>query len=499
MISRSAISASSDSKTSKRSSKSESEPRSDRTPSGSIPARTSFSGSPPTSTTRVGDSRRPGPVKDEVRLSQESQDPSEQSHSFNALLGGMESNFGANLTESQQEALDARNDSAALDSLDDQFSVYDNPGGGDTDGVVSLDDLRDVASGDYDRDAARQRLLDGGTEEDQIDAELAKLESNATYLLGREELLADLDVGNDSDNDSDNRISRGDLHAQQYRDDFEAIGDGRADSLGSNRTGIPENDYRLPNQDDDFVTSQGEANRTPELAAQQETAIVEGLAEGGEVSFTNSNGDVENLTFVQLGGEGDDVKFELRGEDGHTVKISSELSAEETRIALARLSDYYTEVPEHLRDSVDEISLLQGGKPGKDNVAADFRSDGDKIRFYNGLDNLNESTFDHEFGHGVGYETDGQGEGVRGTFNPFDGDVNPFGGSKGAPEGWEDAIESDGRRLTEYAETNHEEDFAESWSTYLEAREQGSQALDDYREAFPERFEILEEVYGRAA
>ncbi|MCA9792673.1 MAG: hypothetical protein KC910_12790, partial [Candidatus Eremiobacteraeota bacterium] len=152
----------------------------------------------------------------------------------------------------------------------------------------------------------------------------------------------------------------------------------------------------------------------------------------------------------------------------------------------------YSQVPDGLRNSVDEISFLKDPDPDGE-AAADFRSDGDKVRFYGGLDYINEAVFEHEFGHGVGYETDGQGEGILNDLNPFDGD------GSGSPEGWEEAIGADGNRPTDYANTNHKEDFAESWAIYLEAREQGMDALEEFAQAYPHRFDILDEIYENAA
>ncbi|MGE0494116.1 MAG: hypothetical protein AB7S38_33205 [Vulcanimicrobiota bacterium] len=423
--------------------------------------------------------------KDTATVSDEARADDNEEGASGGLLGGLAGAF------KNVEDEETRRDRDAVRYLDEHFDAYDNPGGGDTDGVVSVDDLQDVASGDFDQDKARERLQAAGVAEEDLDAELARLQENAEYLLGRDELLDEIDVANDPGGDHDDKIARSDLHHYQYREQLESVEDGYR-PYNVDRTGIPETPYSLPTEEDDGGRRHSEPNRTDEVIRQQENAILEGLTHGGPVEFTNSNGETENLTIEQVTNSKGDVEFRLRGEDGHTINVSSELTADETRTALARVADYYTQVPDGLRESVDNIEFLKDPDPDG-TAAASFNSEHDRVRFFGGLDYINEAVFEHEFGHGVGYETDGEGEGFLNDLNPFDG------GGAGSPQGWEDAINSDGNRPTDYANTNHKEDFAESWAIYLEAREQGDDALEEFAQQYPHRFDILDEIYENAA
>ncbi|MFA5508188.1 MAG: hypothetical protein WC423_22380 [Vulcanimicrobiota bacterium] len=100
-----------------------------------------------------------------------------------------------------------------ISNLDRNFEVFDNPGGGDTDGTVSRRDIERVAEGDYDFDRAEERLREAGVAEDEIEERLESIEETAVYLLDNDSVLDRLDVANDDDGegDTDGRISRGDL------------------------------------------------------------------------------------------------------------------------------------------------------------------------------------------------------------------------------------------------------------------------------------------------
>lgn len=367
----------------------------------------------------------------------------------------------------------------ALEDLDHYYDVFDNPGNADNpDGIISEDDLEEIAAGEYDEETARAYLIEQGVAEEDLDEALMHIEESAQYLLEDDGLRDELDSANG--NGTDGRISRGDVSSVVFDRAHQDVQDGtyRPTEAASNRDQI-----------DDGVETMDE--RTPEVIEQQEAAVLEAIESGEPVEFTNANGETEMVTIVQQQDTGGQTVYEVTDENGHTFTISSELTATENLSALGRIVDYYTQQPPGARDTVDEITLYAGDKPG-DDAAADYRRDGDKIRFYEGLDHLNEEVFDHEVGHGVGYEVDGEGESVisdvGGLFGGQDGE--------GTPDGWSEAIEQDDKRPNEYSETNDKEDFAESWAAYLEAREQGPEALAELEERFPARYAILEETYN---
>ncbi|MGE0491037.1 MAG: zeta toxin family protein [Vulcanimicrobiota bacterium] len=99
---------------------------------------------------------------------------------------------------------------AHAETLENYFEVFDNPGGGGTDGTASNDDIGDIASGDYDRDRARERLVEAGVDQAQLDETLDDIEATARYFDQNTESRDRVDGGDDG-GDTDGKISRGDL------------------------------------------------------------------------------------------------------------------------------------------------------------------------------------------------------------------------------------------------------------------------------------------------
>ncbi len=365
----------------------------------------------------------------------------------------------------------------ALEDIDKYGDIYDNASGGNRDGTISTKDLNNVASGNFDQDAARERLKDLGVSDEDMDETLKRLSSSAQYMLDNDDVRNQVDTANDRRGNPDGKISRGDISREIFRRQLEQARDGKlaAGPAASNR-----GDYE--------AVETSNAERTPAVIRQQELQILEAVNSGQPVSFTNANGQTEELTVRQLENTGGKAVYEMTGADGHTLRIESELGASENRTALARMADYYTQIPTEMRDSASTFELLRGKD---ESAAACFYSSSDKIVFYDGLSNLNEEVFDHEFAHGIGYQNDGLGEGLLDRFGQL------FTGSdgEGAPGGWQEAIKSDGSAPSDYAKTNHKEDFAESWAAYAEARENGPDALKRLEEAYPARFAILEKLY----
>jgi hypothetical protein len=248
----------------------------------------------------------------------------------------------------------------------------------------------------------------------------------------------------------------------------------------------PRGEYEVPKEEDGHNHRTDESNRTSKLAAEQEAAINRAVESGKPVEFTNSNGEKEKLT-VQNSEDGD--TYVVRGEDGHEFEVSFEgdFSEKDRTDGLARIGDYYTQIPDHLRDANDKIEVHEDGKPDKPNTMADYKDQ--RIRFYNGLDHLDESTFDHEFGHAIGYKVEDETQTIGDRIPIFGGDDN------GRPNDYDDTIESDGNQVSGYSETNQKEDFAESWSAYMEALERGPEAVEEFKNEYPHRTEILEKVY----
>jgi hypothetical protein len=407
--------------------------------------------------------------------------PTPSTEKVGALMKGLESWGTDEATLSEQAEREQAAENQALEDLDQYGDLFDNPGGGRRDGIISTNDLKAFSEGNFNRDAAREQLLDLGVAEADLDTTLDRLTESASYLLKNEDVLDRLDVANDQRGGTDGRISRGDISREVFQRQLEQARNGELPPgpPASNRGSY-----------EPTVTTKN-SERSPEVIAQQELAILEAVNSGEPVSFTNANGQTEELTVRQVHNTGGNAVYEITGADGHTMRIESELGASENRTALARLADYYTQLPENLRDTVDKIEFR---REPDDSAAARFYSSGDRIVFYDGLKHLNEEVFDHEFAHGIGYENDGLGEGVLDHIGRF------FTGSEGegTPEGWTDAIEADAdERISDYANTNIKEDFAECWAAYMEAVDNGPEALAKLEEAYPARYAIMEELYNR--
>ena len=363
----------------------------------------------------------------------------------------------------------------ALENLDRYTNLYDNPGdSGDPDGKISREDIENIASGDYDRVAAREYLEQRGVSAEEIDQTLASIEDSAKYLNTHDDLYDDLDTGNDREGDPDGTISRGDISRVLFD----------RQSQQSQRGDLPPGES-APNRDT-YPEVDTMDERTPEVIAQQEQQVLEAVTSGQPVQFTNANGQTEQLQISQVDSSGGNTVYEITGEDGHKIRISSELSASDNRAALARVADYYSQLPPGVRDTVSEIELLQHAD---ESAAADYQSGNDHIRFYDGLENLNEEVFNHEYGHGIGFDASDNDNGFFGI----------GGAPDGAPRGWEEAREQDMQNPSDYAGTSYVEDFADSWAAYLEARENGPEALQHLMEEYPNRFAILDQIYQDAA
>lgn len=159
---------------------------------------------------------------------------------------------------------------------------------------------------------------------------------------------------------------------------------------------------------------------------------------------------------------------------------------------LAKVVEYFSKVPAHLRPSLKALHLDDAPNPqdaywaqvyGKDGFTSAATAGGGKITLWNLKENpynLNEGVFNHEMGHliGAGYSTSKQRH------------------AEMVPPGWEAAMQADAHRVSEYANHNPNEDFSETWRYYLEAR-RSPEALKAFQEKVPNRVRILEAIYKR--
>ncbi|MGE6758503.1 hypothetical protein ACQKGO_10855 [Corallococcus interemptor] len=224
-------------------------------------------------------------------------------------------------------------------------------------------------------------------------------------------------------------------------------------------------------------------------------AVDEALETGNAVPFTNTDGKTEQVSITQLppgfAGGGDDVYVVSVGNDRFTVRVEEGADVD-TEDVLAQVIDSYSETPEDLRGSLERVVIKKD--PDPDNAAA--RAGDGTITFYDGGKNVTDDIFHHEIGHLIGRQVEDANDGIlSGFFEKLRGEPPPI------PDGWAEAAAADGNHLNDYTEDSfnesgvYTEDFAEAWSEYMRALDGGPEALAAFEQLYPERSEILEDIY----
>lgn len=169
------------------------------------------------------------------------------------------------------------------------------------------------------------------------------------------------------------------------------------------------------------------------------------------------------------------------------VKVAKDLDPKEP---FAKMVDYYSKVPEHVRPALKSVELETVPNPqdaywakvyGRDSFSSAATAGGGNITFWdlaNNPYNLNEGHFNHEMAHLIG-----SGYSQSRTRH-----------AEMVPPGWEEAIKADGNQVSAYGSNNPNEDFSETWRYYLEAR-RSPESLAAFQEKYPNRTKILEAIY----
>lgn len=255
------------------------------------------------------------------------------------------------------------------------------------------------------------------------------------------------------------------------------------------------------------------ARQAPGLSAQRDTsptshedpqlANISAALNGGAFAYQNQAGqanwvDVARQASTEDGRNVYELKVHGWAEDS-TLRVEVGRNQDPTQV-LDRTLNYYTQVPEHLRGDLKELAVHDGaspndeywrGQPGytPDHMSAAEGGNG-RIDFYGGMNNLNQGTFDHEFAHVMGGRRGHVGEDPAARTSRFNM----------TPRGWQEAAERDGRHPSDYAHQtqaagtgNWDEDFADTWASYLDARRNGT--MDQFRAVYPARSAALDPLY----
>lgn len=222
--------------------------------------------------------------------------------------------------------------------------------------------------------------------------------------------------------------------------------------------------------------------------AEQETFVQTALG-GQATSFKNKAGASVELTIVKgdkTSAGFDQYKLKV-GNGAINVTVAPGLDA---KMLLAKLVDYYTRVPEHLRGNLKEVALENRHNPtdaywakvyGQEEFSSAATAGGGLITFWNLAGNpinFGEDTFHHEMGHLIG-DSLTKSRKEHATM---------------VPPGWEEAAKADNDRVSRYSGMNPDEDFAETWSYYIYGMSDPA-ALEALRERVPNRVEICEAIY----
>lgn len=222
-------------------------------------------------------------------------------------------------------------------------------------------------------------------------------------------------------------------------------------------------------------------------------AVEEALSTGNPVPFTNTDGKTEQVSVTQLPGGfvggGDDVYVVRVGDDQFTVRVEEGADADAEDV-LAQVIDSYSETPEDLRGSLERVVVKKDADP----EGAAARAGDGTITFYDGGKYVTDDIFHHEIGHLIGRQVEDANDSfLSGILEKLAGEPPPI------PDGWAEA--ADGNHLNDYTEKSfnksgvYTEDFAEAWSEYMRALDDGPEALAAFEQTYPERSEILEDIY----
>ncbi len=228
---------------------------------------------------------------------------------------------------------------------------------------------------------------------------------------------------------------------------------------------------------------------TPEEA--RRAAIDRAVETGEPQEFVNSDGETVTVQIEQTRWPFDgDTRVVRVDDEEFTVKFDTEGEVDKNAM-LTQLVDSYSETPEEYRGELDEVVITSDTYETDTGQPAAASAGGNKMTFYNNGDFLTEEVFHHEMGHLAGRKAENSNDGF---FDDWFGEPSPV------PPGWDDAARSDGNFVGEYAEADHDvdgdytEDFAEAYAHYMQAVDEGPEAVEAFQEQYPARYEILKDM-----
>jgi len=228
-----------------------------------------------------------------------------------------------------------------------------------------------------------------------------------------------------------------------------------------------------------------------------EETTAEALVSKRPVHFTNSRGDSFDLALRKGKTDGDLTSYKMTL-DGQSVDVKLGSQYKHPKV-LGDLADYYSEIPEHLRPGLQEVELKSGNFRRHKHYDGFVPSNTGHVHLDQGAvkgdGSLSRSLFHHEFGHVLGNHLENQEDGKLENF--VEGAVGEIGPSR--PKAFKGAYKSEGSPNLpgNSAGSNAlNEEFADGWQTYLDARLDGGEKLQKFTEKYPQLAGVYEEIYS---
>ena len=316
----------------------------------------------------------------------------------------------------------------------------------------------------------------------------------AQYVLDNPEMHSTLDGA--ATGEVNGEISLSDFHQHQLAYSTDIKNQLEADDTPG--------DYTVPDETDPNIYND-EPNRDPELYSSQQDAVEAAIRTGEPTQYTNSAGEVITVTITSVPGA-DTPTYQVSLGDGTQFKVESELGVSETIEAIANVLEWGSTsgVADGIRRYPDNVRFVQQTHPN--GWAASYYTTFDHtgpnhtMTFYNGTYAIDQGTYYHEIGHGIGTDL----AETRLQLVLVDGKpaIIPV-KDTGIPEGWGDVMdeaEANGiGSVSAYPGTyenevdRQEEDFSEAYAGYMQAKDHGPEALEAFRQAYPYRSAFIEQ------
>ncbi|MBX2878458.1 MAG: hypothetical protein KTR32_00920 [Granulosicoccus sp.] len=321
----------------------------------------------------------------------------------------------------------------------------------------------------------------------------AELKTAARYLLENPSALRTLETaGNRSGVNhlsGDDTISIGDVHARRL-------------NLPRN---IPEQaeppdkttGYQVPSENHTQVSGVLDTpNRPTSLYAKQQDTVEFAMRTGRAINFRNSEDALSTLKITQSRtGNNASYLVALTNTAGGVVQfdVRSSIGIAKTIEGIANIIEWGTTF--NARRGIREFPttvIFNRKAHVAGNIAATYHGKSHTMTFYEGDKTISELNYNHEMGHGIGWQLDDVGPGIMlfGRSSAL-ADWQDF-----TPVDWESVVDTATAEgvdhATRYAGTSHAEDFAESLSAYMHARDNGSAAIRAFRITYPHRSAYIE-------